>query len=164
MTCSHKELERAKRYRESNRTKINSRRREYYRKNIDEEKRKALPRAKEWYKNNVSRKSNYDKNYRRKLEIVCRNLYRSAKSRIKHQKGYAHRKMDIELDTFLEFAKKSNQLKSVYNNWKKNGYIRKLSPSLDRIDNCKGYSIENIQFLSMIENVNKYWKRDRHKT
>lgn len=157
----NRELLRAKKYREENRNKINEKRRKRYQENIEKERAYSLPRAKKWYKKNVDKKKHYDKLYGKKFNVVCRRLYSAMKNRILHQNGYENRVLDMDIETFLKISKNSTELRDIYEAWKKNGYDRNLSPTVDRIDNSKGYSVDNIQFIPMIENVNKYWKIDR---
>jgi hypothetical protein len=40
----------------------------------------------------------------------------------------------------------------VYDAWKESGYARRLSPSLDRIDNEQGYVLGNMRFVTSYEN------------
>lgn len=42
-----------------------------------------------------------------------------------------------------------------YKNWQDNNYRRKFAPSIDRIDNTKGYTLDNMQFLNNNENALK---------
>jgi len=44
----------------------------------------------------------------------------------------------------------------LFNNWKKNNYLKKLSPSFDRINNNKGYSFDNIQLVTWEKNEKNY--------
>jgi hypothetical protein len=43
-----------------------------------------------------------------------------------------------------------------YKKWQKSEYQRKSAPSIDRINEDIGYTIDNLQFLSNIENARKY--------
>jgi len=43
----------------------------------------------------------------------------------------------------------------IYNNWKENNFIHKLSPSIDRINNNIGYYQSNIQWLTLSDNSSK---------
>jgi hypothetical protein len=58
-------------------------------------------------------------------------------------------------EEFLKLAYGSLQLKKLYSDWRVCGYIHKYVPSVDRIDSEKGYTIENIQFLTLSENSKK---------
>lgn len=47
---------------------------------------------------------------------------------------------------------------SLWNNWAESGYKRGLTPSIDRIDNSKGYILGNLQWLTTEGNRLKYQK------
>jgi hypothetical protein len=44
---------------------------------------------------------------------------------------------------------------TLYKNWQENNFKRGYAPSIDRIDSSKGYELNNLQFLSNIENTRK---------
>lgn len=51
---------------------------------------------------------------------------------------------------------------SLYENWQAQGFKRKYAPSIDRIDNSKGYVPGNMQWLTLSQNSKKgikIWKR-----
>jgi hypothetical protein len=56
---------------------------------------------------------------------------------------------------FYDFALKDKNLIKLYKQWQKNDYDHKLIPTPDRIINSKGYTIDNIQFLTLSENQQK---------
>lgn len=43
----------------------------------------------------------------------------------------------------------------LYKNWQDSKFKRKMSPTIDRIDNTKGYTIDNIRFIDHFENTGK---------
>lgn len=47
---------------------------------------------------------------------------------------------------------------SLFISWQNSGYQRKFAPSIDRIDNNRGYVLGNIQWLIQSENSAKYTK------
>ena len=161
MNCTKKELERARKYRETNRDLINSKRREYYKKHRVQEKEISLPRAKKWYQKNKIKKKEYDIVYKKRIDVVARNLFLWMKYRMKRQKAYHDRKIEIDIKDFVEMALSSSQFKRVFRKWKMSGYDNKLRPTVDRRDNDRGYAKDNIQFISMIDNVNKFWRKDK---
>lgn len=89
-----------------------------------------------------------------------------AKNVYRHRAEITRRRRDvwvtgdelISKDEFIEFCKDNEgEIRELWENWKANGYDRKLTPSLDRIDNNKGYVRGNLQFLTLFENQQKYW-------
>lgn len=59
-------------------------------------------------------------------------------------------------EEFLNFAySDSSNYLYLYENWVKSNFNSKLVPSIDRIDCSKGYSIDNIQFLTRSDNSKK---------
>lgn len=49
----------------------------------------------------------------------------------------------------------STEFDKLYDAWKKSGFQRKMAPSIDRIDNNRGYTIDNMQWLSQSDNSRK---------
>lgn len=54
-------------------------------------------------------------------------------------------------DEFLEWARETNFLE-LFAAWHKSGMQRRLVPSINRINNRKGYEIGNMEFLSLSDN------------
>jgi hypothetical protein len=117
--------------------------------------RKNYARNREYYKN-------YEKNRNRN------SFYRIFLHRygcLKQRCGGMFRKYKVSgtefLDkkTFLEWCFEDNNIakfKKIHSDWEKSNYDHKLSPSIDRIDNNKGYTIDNIQWLTKSQNSKKY--------
>jgi len=85
-----------------------------------------------------------------KISHIIRNMYRGMKIRAK--------KKTLELCTyeeFKEFAFKNEQLRNLHKDWMLRNFEQKYAPSVDRKNNNKGYSINNIQFLTLSENSTK---------
>jgi hypothetical protein len=62
---------------------------------------------------------------------------------------------------WLEWCYSENNYKKfieIYNNWVKNDFQEKFSPSIDRVDNNKSYVIGNLQWLTKSENCSKHTK------
>lgn len=68
-------------------------------------------------------------------------------------------------EDFLNFGMNNAEYHRLYNLWKNQGFKRGESPSVDRIEVTKGYSLDNIQFLTLRDNVKKSHKeclRQKH--
>jgi len=73
-----------------------------------------------------------------------------------HQKENSKRRgHELPLYSLVEFRKwlfSQNNFEYLYNNWKNNDYEKMMSPSVDRINDYKGYSLENISLTTWNEN------------
>lgn len=58
-------------------------------------------------------------------------------------------------EDFIEWSLKHPEYLSLFETWKNSGYIRKLKPSVDRIDAVYGYELWNMQWLTLSENSKK---------
>jgi len=63
-------------------------------------------------------------------------------------------KEHLSKERFVNWAHNKEFIK-LYKNWKKNNFNRNLSPSIDRLDITKGYTLDNIQWITMRENNSK---------
>lgn len=61
----------------------------------------------------------------------------------------------VTREEFLKFAVNNVEYNRLYKQWEDSGYILKYCPTVDRIDNNKGYTLDNIQFLSLSANSTK---------
>lgn len=55
-------------------------------------------------------------------------------------------------EKFIEWLMTSSTWKTLYDNWITSNCELKLAPSIDRVDNKKGYSFDNIQIITQSEN------------
>jgi len=46
----------------------------------------------------------------------------------------------------------------LFNNWVNSGYLTNMKPSIDRLDDTKGYSLDNIQLMTWAENKEKGYR------
>jgi len=86
----------------------------------------------------------------RTKEGLIRMAYRNQRSNSKS------RGMDMPtytVDELIEwFNKQDDKYDMLYNKWVESGYSKALKPSIDRIDNDKGYSFDNIRLMDWKEN------------
>ena len=72
---------------------------------------------------------------------------------------------DIEysLGDFIKYGLNNLSFNTLYDLWVLSNYSKKLVPSADRLDDYKGYSFSNIQFITWEENNKKGKLSDKHK-
>ncbi len=98
-------------------------------------------------------KYNYKKS--RTKEGFVSNLYWYIKNRIKTKPSYKDRKLQFSREWFVKFALNDIYFNKLYSDWISSGRIYRLTPSVDRINNSKDYSKDNIQFLTVSDNSRK---------
>lgn len=117
------------------------------------DKEKENKRLREYRKrtNNAATKK-YEKTKKGFL-VRC---YRNMKSRVTGvQKAKFHLYEGKELldkETFYEWALNNITFKNLFVIWEYSNYDRKLTPSVDRIDSSKGYSLYNMEWVTHSEN------------
>ena|SRR5690606_31735679 len=80
--------------------------------------------------------------YRKTKKGLITNLFHKMKSR---------RKVSFSKDDLYEFSKCS-KFDRLFLEWEKSNYDKQYKPSIDRINNKKGYDISNIHWLTWAEN------------
>lgn len=60
-------------------------------------------------------------------------------------------------DELIEWAMGNPTFHKLYMEWKESGYKTQLKPSIDRIDDYKSYSINNIQIATFSKNQQNYY-------
>lgn len=99
--------------------------------------------------------ANTKKYERTKKGKLMRN-YRNMESRVKGvQWRKAHLYEGKELlsrDEFYEWAINQPVFHLLFDAWVKSDYDRKLSPSVDRIDSGRGYTVDNMEWVTHSEN------------
>ena len=69
---------------------------------------------------------------------------------------YVGREVAFTMDEWLEWCRKTYPtFMSLYTRWQESGFKRKFAPSIDRIDNAKGYYLDNIQWMTQSSNSKK---------
>jgi hypothetical protein len=58
-------------------------------------------------------------------------------------------------EEFVERFLTDEKFLRLYKIWQENNYERGIAPSIDRIDETKGYTLDNLQFLSNSDNAKK---------
>lgn len=81
--------------------------------------------------------------------------YWKMSDRVRNYPRYRGVELSCTKNEFIEFALKCDSLYSLFRAWHESGKILRLKPTVDRIDGDKGYSIDNIQFLTYGDNSAK---------
>ena len=111
----------------------------------------------EWQrKYRLSNDNKHTKIYEKTVIGFLMRLYRNMQSRITGvQKGKFHLyegKSLLTRETFYQWALGSSEFYQLFGEYKRNGYDRKLCPSVDRKESDKGYEIPNMEWVTMSEN------------
>jgi hypothetical protein len=118
---------------------------------------------KEFYKSNntkdgfrgICKKCWKDRSY--KYNITKNGLINNMYSRQKYNsKNRDHKPPNYTKIEFTKWLLGLDKFQQLYEKWINSGYKTELIPSIDRIDDYKGYSFENIQIMTWKENYNKY--------
>jgi hypothetical protein len=82
--------------------------------------------------------------------------YRNMQSRVTGvQKQKAHLYLGKELlsrEAFYEWALCNTEFMFLFITWENNGYLQKLTPTVDRIDSGRGYTLDNMEWVTHSEN------------
>lgn len=83
---------------------------------------------------------------------VIRRIYGSQKT---HSRSRGHNPPSYSIYELTEWLYTKTDYKKLYTEYKKSGYKKQIKPSIDRLNDTKGYSLDNIQLLTWQENKNK---------
>jgi hypothetical protein len=96
------------------------------------------------------------KKYEKTKSGFLMRLYRNMQSRIngiQWQKYHLYQGKELlNRSDFNDWALNSSEFHRLFDLYEKSEYDRKLAPSVDRIDSSKGYSINNMEWVTHSEN------------
>ena len=96
------------------------------------------------------------KKYEKTPKGFIMRIYRNMKSRITGvQKDKYHLYSGKELlskENFYSWALNNPVFETMFKEYENSGFNRKLAPTVDRIDSSKGYSFDNIRWVTHSEN------------
>jgi len=116
----------------------------------------------EFYKNSTTKdglqnycnKCHYESNgkyYRTKKGIISK-MY---DNQIRSSKNRCHPKPKYSRQELIKWTLNESLFHKLYDNWVKSNYDKYKKPSIDRKNDYKGYSFENIQLMTWKENEDK---------
>jgi len=97
--------------------------------------------------------------YEKTINGFLMRLYRNMQSRVtgvQHKKAHLYQGKELlPRQEFYNWANNSIKFLDLFNKWTALGYPRTETPSVDRIDSSKGYTLDNMQWLTHSENSAK---------
>ena len=90
--------------------------------------------------------------YYRSKEGKLAHTYQQQKQRCR-KKGWPQ--PTYSQDELISWGMSNPKYHSLFDAWKSSGYRKELSPSIDRLDDYKSYSLDNIQIVTWEENNHK---------
>jgi hypothetical protein len=128
-------------------------RKKYLEKYYEENKEYVISKSKEYYKNNIEKKKSYDKKYSYKRWAL--RLLQAAIKR--NRKFFINTIVDFDENYILDLYDNQDGFCFWYGIKMEISEISNypLKPSLDRLDNNKGYTRDNIVLCSLMSNLGR---------
>lgn len=108
------------------------------------------------------------KTYEKTVNGFLMRMYRNMKSRIigvQSKKAHLYQGKELmDKELFYEFAKYSPMFRTLFYQYEGSGYAQKLAPTPDRIDSAKGYTMDNIQWVTHSVNSSRITRGTHGKT
>ncbi len=116
---------------------------------------------------NVEKFNSYDKNrYRNNIERIFSCRYDGMRRRVLGlcKRGSTGKELlnEKEFIDWCHIPEVFNSFMDIYDAWVISIFERKLSPSIDRIDNSRGYTVDNLQWITQSENTKKFHRENRN--
>lgn len=108
---------------------------------------KKNPQSKEYY-TNANKRFNHSKNG------ILSSMYHA---QTVHSVTRGHKPPLYTRDELKEWLFSQELFHELYDKWVDNDYLKDLKPSVDRKDDYKGYSFDNIQLMTWYENRTKHY-------
>ena len=96
----------------------------------------------------------YNETYKRSVHGYIVKMYSNIKLRLKLKPTYEGMGTDLSRERLEEFLLKNNFVE-VFQRYLDSGSKMSLAPSVDRIDNSRGYFMDNIRLTTHGENASK---------
>ena len=100
----------------------------------------------------MAKKENYQKYYRTKKGLIA-NIYSTQRFKSK-KRNYPLPVYTLE--ELRKWALSQSIFHKLFNEWVNSGYKHELVPSIDRLDDYKSYTFDNLQVVTWGENNNNY--------
>lgn len=107
-------------------------------------------------RNNKSKTLASCKKYEKTQKGFLMRVYRNMKSRvtgIQKKKFHLYKgKYLLDKEEFYSWSLNNESFKTLFDQYIKSNYSRKLAPSVDRVDSSDGYHLKNMEWVTMSEN------------
>lgn len=99
------------------------------------------------------------KKYERTFNGKLMRTYRNMESRVKGillKKSHIYKGLPIvSRDEFYDWSKNNKDYREIFDSWVESGYILRKSPSIDRKDPEKGYTLDNMRWVAFSYNCSQ---------
>lgn len=99
-------------------------------------------------------------NYYRTVKGLLYTIYNSQVQSTKRREIVSP---DYTKEEFFNWAILQSNFEIVYNNWTNSNYDKNLKPSVDRLDDYKGYKLNNLQILTWGQHRSKSYSNIRNR-
>jgi hypothetical protein len=100
-------------------------------------------------------KNNYYEKYCKSKKGLVAKIYSTQRACSRHR---GHQLPNYTLDELREWCYSQDNFNQLFEDWENDNYSRFSVPSCDRIDNDKGYSLDNIQLVAWRENLDNCFR------
>lgn len=97
--------------------------------------------------------NSYALQYSRRIDVFMKRMYYG---QVQRSKKRCHNPPTYNRNQLIEYLNNHKDFQILFNHWVNSGYSRWLAPSLDRLDDSKGYSFDNIQLCTWSENKKRH--------
>lgn len=117
-------------------------------------KEKVRLSKKLWARENRHKVYQYQKHYLKTKRGFVGGTYTNMDGRVKgRNKPWIYKGLDIcSRAEFIEWSTKDRMFNMLFDEWERSGYEMKLTPSIDRINSNKGYTFDNMSWITHSEN------------
>lgn len=110
-----------------------------------------------YYQQHKAEMDRRTKDYLKSFQGKLMRLYLGAQQRVRGQDKHrpSYKGLPIcSIEEFYQFAAESNY-PALYEDWKNANYSLRLTPTIDRLDKTKGYTLDNIEIVTLSVNVKR---------
>ena len=100
-----------------------------------------------------------NRRYERSVKGIINNPFKRMRSRVRGgSTSHPHLYKGLEIcskEDFVGWSTTDENFLTAYISWVDSGYSRSLSPSIDRVDSSRGYTFDNMEWVTVGENTRR---------